>query len=135
MKNILLLLFTLATLSLSAQEKDSVRSGLGDDNNPTLNSNESAFMNAYFAGRGYFDFTGKTICYVTGKTGNKIQTKSEFFTLVRSWTSRSTKVPTFMLELTKSEKEYCGYDAVLGYFVKDSKKVDLHKIIEKIKKK
>jgi len=93
------------------------------------------FLKFYFETTRPYDFNGKTIAFITGKTGNKIKTKKEFFDDVRRWTSRSTKVPTLLIELSKAEKiESGGYDAILGYWVKHTKKIDREKIIKKLKK-
>lgn len=136
MKHYLILLFFISSIAVSAQETDSTsaKPAFGDDTSPFISTDEALFFKYYLETRSNYDLNGKKIVFISGKTGNNIQTKKAFFDEVKIGTSRRTKVSTFIIEFTKSEKiESGGYDALLGYNVTDTKKINKKKIIKNLK--
>ena len=105
----------------------------GVDNNSKLTIFESKYLNEYLKNqRDTFDFTGKQIIFVTGSNAGTIGEKIEYFSDIKEWEIRNSKIVTDLIILTKEEKiETGGYDAILTYWVKllPVKK----KIIDKIK--
>ncbi len=105
----------------------------GIDNNAKLTIYESTYLNEYLKSqRDTFDLMGKKIIFVTGSGGGVIGEKKEYFSDIKEWNDRNSKIATSIVFLTIEEKiESGGYDAILTYWVKlmPNKK----KIIEKIK--
>ena len=57
----------------------------GVDNDPKLTQTESEFLNEYISeyNKPNFDFTNKKVIFVTGNSGNKFGTKSEYFDRIK----------------------------------------------------
>jgi hypothetical protein len=105
----------------------------GVDNNSKLTIFESKYLNEYLKNqRDTFDLTGKQIIFVTGSSARTIGEKKEYFTDIKEWNLRNSKIATDLVVLTREEKiESGGYDAILTYWVKFLP--DKKKIFEKIK--
>ena len=105
----------------------------GKDNNPKLNIDESKYLNEYLKNkRDTFDLVGKQIIFVTGSGGGLIGEKKEYFSDIKEWNNKNSRIATSLLVLKPEEKiESGGYDAILTYWVMimPNKK----KIIKKIK--
>lgn len=116
MKFIGILIFTMVSLNLSGQQSNNC----GKDNDPKINKDEASFLNSYLTDtKNGFDFSGKKIAFVTGSSGSKIGTKSEYFHEVRKWSLDNSKISTSFIILTDDEKlKSGGYDAIITYWVK-----------------
>ena len=95
----------------------------GIDNNPKLTQTESEFLNEYMNDiqRKDFDFTGKKVLFVTGNSGKKIGTKSEYFDYIKEWNKKGNKIATWVVELKPKQIEKinsAGYDVIVTYWVK-----------------
>ena len=84
--------------SLLAQNSDS----LGIDDNPILNEREVELLNSLLAeSRIEFDFTDKKVAFITGSSGRKIVSKSNYFKhSVIPWIEKDSKPQIFMVKLT-----------------------------------
>ncbi len=129
MKIFLVLICIVAYSFLGAQSLDSC----GLDNSSEISKHEAEFLNTYLSEqRGNFDFTGKKIAFVTGSSGSKMGTKSEYFKNIVQYKKENAKVVSSIVVLTEDEKQKSGgYDAVVSYWVKII--LDRKKIIEKLK--
>ncbi|PSR55816.1 hypothetical protein AHMF7605_21100 [Adhaeribacter arboris] len=129
MKIVLTLLLLLSISSLHGQGLDSC----GVDNKPRLNRYESELLNEYLKNhKGNFDFTNKNVVFVTGSSGSIIATKKSYFTNIKDWNKKNSRIATSLIVLSEEEKvESGGYDAMVTYWVKvlGSKR----KVIKKIK--
>ncbi|HUX53289.1 MAG TPA: hypothetical protein VMV56_02615 [Williamwhitmania sp.] len=116
----------------------------GINSNANLTLHESEYLNDYLKdSRETFDFSGKKIIFVTYPSGNRIGTKSEYFSEIRKWNlenkdvvaaENNKKIATTLIVLTEKEKiESGGYDAILTYWVKFLTDNRRKKIIQQIK--
>ena len=88
---------------------------LGLDDNPTL------ILNSYLEeSRGSFNFIDKKVGFITGKTGKKPVSKSEYFNeTIKSWIDDNKKPQIFMVKLSDKEKAQSGgYDILVLSWVK-----------------
>lgn len=102
------------TTDLFGQTPEGVRL----DNNATLNTQESVFLNSLLkTQRKTFDFTNKKIAFVTGNTGNRLLTKSDFFkNYIKPYTDKDSQPQVSFIPLTKEKPG--GYDALVLAWVK-----------------
>ncbi|HEY8954803.1 hypothetical protein [Chitinophaga sp.] len=117
MKTILLMIISFLATEAFGQTPEAP----GLDNNAMLNKQESVYLNDLLKEqRKTFDFTDKKIAFVTGNTGNKLLTKSDFFnTYVKPYTDKGSRPQVSFIHLTKEDKEKTnGYDALVLVWVK-----------------
>ncbi|MEY5049942.1 MAG: hypothetical protein RLZZ175_3301 [Bacteroidota bacterium] len=143
MKFIVTTILIFFSLAVFGQNIDSC----GVDNNAKLTLQESKFLNNYLLDlRLSFDFTGKQIIFVTNPSGERISTKTEYFSEIKNWNTQfrnetilsesNKKIATTLIILSEKEKiESGGYDAILTYWVKVVTESRKKKIIEEVKSK
>jgi hypothetical protein len=106
------------------------------DNNIKLNKYESDFLNDYLkAQRDTFDFSQKSIVFITGSSGSIIGNKKDYFEDINKWDKDyNSKIATSLIIFNDSEKEMSGgYDAILTYWVKLLTDKRKQKVIKQIK--
>lgn len=94
---------------------------LGQDANPKLTAFESDYLNQIFARkRDSFNFTNKTIGFVTGSNGRTHSNKKRYFDLERDRIARgySLNGGTLIIFNESEKKQSGGYDAVILYWSK-----------------
>jgi hypothetical protein len=109
---------------------------LGLDNKPTLTETESTFLTDYMTNeqRKNFNFKNKKVIFVTGKSGEQIGTKSDYFEYIREWNKNGNKIATWIVELKENEKIYSGgYDVIVTYWVKMFTEKRKKKILKLVK--
>src|SRR5688500_16649987 len=111
MKPLLIILFSIlfvsnlpgqfSTANVIGQTADS----LGLDNNSTLNRQESILLNTLLKNsRDTFDFTNKKIVFVTGSSGNRLNSKSNFFkNHVKPWIDKGSTPSISFVQLPSDE--------------------------------
>jgi hypothetical protein len=117
MKTPLILLLVLLTNVLYGQQSIN----LGTDDSTVLNKFEVDFFTSFFKDQSDpFDFKGKKIAFVTGSSGGKLLTKSEYFKIcVKPWTTNNSKPQIFLCKLKIDEKiKSGGYDVIVLSWVK-----------------
>ncbi len=124
----------LATVYLNAQNIDSC----GLDDNPEITRHESEFLNDYLADSkpDNFDFNDKRIVFVTGNSGNRVGSKSEYFDRINAYYDNNGRISTWIVplnEIQKQELQSKGYDAIVTYWVKLISERRKRKIIQKLK--
>jgi hypothetical protein len=132
MRILLLLSFFVLNSNLFGQAFDS----LGIDDKIILNRQESIFLNdALIKERDTFDFTNKRIVFITGSSGSKVISKSEYFrNCVKPWTEKNSLPQIFFVRLTTEEKHKSGgYDAFVLSWVKLFTEKRKAKIIDQLK--
>ncbi|MGQ7869397.1 hypothetical protein [Sunxiuqinia sp. sy24] len=95
-----------------AQSLDS----LGIDNRPILNNYEVKLLNSLLEEqRDTFDFKNKKVAFITGSSGTKIISKSEYFNnSVIPWIEKDSSPQISMYQLTYEEKSKSGgYDILV----------------------
>jgi hypothetical protein len=107
----------------------------GIDNNPKLTQTESEFLNDYMTdyNKQNFDFTAKKVIFVTGNSGNKIGTKSDYFDKIKQRNQSEDKIATWVVKLTAEEQIESGYDVIITYWVKVVTEKRKRKILNEIK--
>lgn len=107
----------------------------GIDNNPKLTQIESEFLNEYMTdyNKQNFDFSNRKVIFVTGNSGNKIATKSDYFDTIKQRNQTDDKIATWIVKLTPEEKIESGYDIILTYWVKVVTEKRKRKILNEIK--
>ena len=94
---------------------------LGNDNNPKLTIYESDYFNQVFSiKRNDFNFTNKTIAFVTGSDGKSQSDKKKYFDLERERISKEYSLNGGKLIIfnAKEKVQSGGYDAVILYWSK-----------------
>ncbi len=94
---------------------------LGQDSNPNLTAFESDYFNQIFSKkRDSFDFTNKTIAFVTGSSGRTHSNKKRYFDLERDRIARDYSLNGgTLIRFNETEKKQSGgYDAVILYWSK-----------------
>jgi hypothetical protein len=102
-----------------------------------LNKQEAEILNSLLeSSRDMFDFNGKKIVFVTGSSGSRILSKTDFFnTCVNPWIAKGDTPQIFMVLLTQQEKEKSGgYDAIVLSWVKIFTDKQKKRIIEQLTK-
>ncbi len=107
----------------------------GIDNNPKLTQAESEFLNEYMTehNKQNFDFTDKKVFFVTGNSGNKFGTKSDYFDKIKQRNQTDDKIATWVVKLTEKEQIESGYDVIVTYWVKVVTEKRKRKILSEIK--
>ncbi len=115
LSSILPLLLCLFSINIIAQNLESC--GLNDD--PILNNSEADFLNTYLKGRrDGQDFHGIKVAFITGGSGNKNISKTEYFRELKTRNEQSAQETDFAFSLTEAEKLWSGgYDAVVAFKV------------------
>lgn len=116
MQKVLLLLITLLSVSINAQEVS-----LGADDNPALSDGEADFLNDYFSSNSNgFDFKGKKVLILGGPGGSHLIGKKIYFNNIATWQkNHGGMIATGIYPLTEEEKvKSGGYDAILTCWVK-----------------
>ena len=111
--------FIILLISLNAFGQDLNQCGM--DNNPKLTRSESEFLNEYMneEQRNEVDFTDKKVIFVTGSSGHKLGTKSDYFKNIKKWDENGNKIATWAIKLNEKEKiNSGGYDVIITYWVK-----------------
>ncbi len=81
-----------------------------------------------------FDFTNKKVIFITGTSGQKLGTKSDYFKNIKAWNEKEEKIATWIVELNNEEKIKSGdYDLIITYWVKYFSKNKKRDIINTIK--
>jgi hypothetical protein len=81
-----------------------------------------------------FNFKNKKVIFVTGKSGEQIGTKSDYFEYIREWNKNGNKIATWIVELKENEKIYSGgYDVIVTYWVKMFTEKRKKKILKLVK--
>ncbi|WP_298529613.1 hypothetical protein [uncultured Christiangramia sp.] len=127
-------LFISFSISLNVIGQDLNKCGL--DNKPTLTKEESEFLNKYMYEKKKidFDFTNKKVIFITGTSGQKLGTKSDYFKNIKAWNEKEEKIATWIVELNNEEKIKSGdYDLIITYWVKYFSKNKKRDIINTIK--
>ena len=117
MRTLLIISTVLCTIGLCAQNPDS----FGIDNNPVLNNHEVKLLNYLLEEtRDDFDFTNKKVAFITGSSGSKIVSKSDYFEYsVKPWIEKGSTPQISMIRLTEDEKAQSdGYDVLVLSWVK-----------------
>lgn len=111
------ILFFVSVYFMNAQ---SVIDSCGLDNHSKISAYEASFLNDYYRERNTFDFSDKTIAFITGGGGSIISSKSEYFNHVKQWKeNHNTTIETKLVVLTDEEKRTSGgYDAIVLFWVK-----------------
>jgi hypothetical protein len=102
-----------------------------------LSTEEAELLNSLLDNtRLRFDFHNKKIVFITGSSGSKILSKTDFFdSCINPWTENEEKPQIFMLELTAEEKiKSGGYDAFVLSWVKVFTENRRKKVIEILSK-
>lgn len=89
---------------------------LGLDNNPILTKSESEYFNKVFKDRkANYDFTNLKVGFFLGNNGAKIQTKKQYFDLVKNRLGNCNSASNdIVIELTNEENaESGGYDLII----------------------
>lgn len=105
------------TIGLFAQTSDS----LGVDDNPIPNKSEVELLNSLLnETRADFNFADKKVAFITGSSGSKIVSKSDYFRCsVIPWIENGSEPQIFMVRLTEEEKlKSGGYDVLVLSWVK-----------------
>ncbi|OSZ82250.1 hypothetical protein CAP35_02985 [Chitinophagaceae bacterium IBVUCB1] len=112
----LTILLLLLTFKCFAQKADSV----GVDNNALLNYKEAILFNNHFQyHREGFDFSHKRILFVTGSSASYLQTKKEYFALLKkNNTPSGSALGRVYIFREKDKKIFPEYDAVIYYYTK-----------------
>ncbi|HRO41426.1 MAG TPA: hypothetical protein PL009_01235 [Flavipsychrobacter sp.] len=108
-------IFLLFGPPLFAQSMDYI----GKDSS-TLNMEEANLLNSILINqRGDFDFNNKKVVFITGSTGNRILTKSDYFqNYLLPWIKKGDTPSVSMVRLTDQEKCRAGYDVLIISWVK-----------------
>ncbi|MCG8578292.1 MAG: hypothetical protein MI866_00145 [Bacteroidales bacterium] len=117
MRTLILLSLLFWTVGVYAQKYDS----LGIDNRTILNNYEVKLLNSLLEEqRDTFDFKNKKVAFITGSSGTKIVSKSEYFNnSVIPWIEKDSRPQIFMYQLTDEEKSKSGgYDVLVLSWVK-----------------
>jgi hypothetical protein len=87
--------------------------------------------------RDTFDFQMKNVAFITGSSGTRIVTKTDYFnTCVNPWLEKGKSPQIFMVKLTVDEKNKSGgYDALVLSWVKVFTAKQKRKVIEQLAKK
>ncbi len=114
--NKLTIILLLLSVSVKAQNLDS----LGIDANATLNKYEAAyFSNRFSMKKSGFDYLNKRALFVTGSSAKYIETKKEYFKLVKNRAETSHVVPTNVYILKEKDRNILpDYDVVIYYYTK-----------------
>ena len=133
MKPVFLLSLLFLVSDLFAQTID----GCGLDNDPIITATEAEFLEDYFKkSNTSFQFDGKKIAFVTGSSGSKIGSKSDYFSNIKKWQENGEMIATSIVVLTPDEKMSSGgYDVIITYWVKVFTPKSKNEIIEKLKSK
>jgi hypothetical protein len=94
---------------------------LGKDKNPKLTNYESRYLNIVFSNsKNDFDFTSKSVAFVTGNSGRIISSKQQYFELEKHRIQQKSSLNGgTLLVLNEDEKVFSGgYDAVIIYWSK-----------------
>ena len=107
----------------------------GIDNNPKLTQTESEFLNVYMTdyNKQNFDFANKKVIFVTGTTGHKFGTKSDYFYKIKQRNPTDDKIASWIVKLSPEEKIESGYDVIITYWVKGVTKRRKRKILNEVK--
>jgi hypothetical protein len=98
------------------QEKPTDLYQLGLDSNPILTNQESDYFNKAFKNhKENYDFTDLKIGFFYGNNGSRIQTKKQYFDLVKNRLGNCSSASNdFVIKLTNEEKtESGGYDLII----------------------
>jgi hypothetical protein len=121
---ILLISFTLLSCkNMPQKHKEEVQIQSIDTTNSSemLSTQEAELLNSLLEkSRNAFDFHGKKIAFITGSSGSRILSKTDFFTTcVNPWLTKGDTPQIFMVALTGEEKNKSGgYDALVLSWVK-----------------
>ena len=102
-----------------------------------LSTQEAELLNSLLENsRGTFDFHGKKIVFITGSSGSKVLSKTDFFdSCINPWTEKGRKPQIFIVELTGEDKNKSGgYDAFVLSWVKVFTDKRKKKVIEQLTK-
>lgn len=105
------------------------------DEHKFLDMQEAEVLNSILVeSRGSFDFRGKKLAFVTGSSGSRIISKSDYFeTCIFPWLDKGESPQIFIVELTKEEKDRSGgYDALVLSWVKVFTRKQKRRIIKKL---
>ena len=103
-------------LSKCEKEKPTYLYELGLDDNPILTKSESEYFNRAFKdGKANYDFTNLKVGFFFGNNGARIQTKKQYFDLVKNRLGNCSSASNdFVIKLTKEEKlESGGFDFII----------------------
>jgi len=131
MKKIVTIILMLISINLIGQNLNEC----GIDNNPKLTQTESEFLNEYMTeyNKQNFDFTNKKVIFVTGNSGNKFGTKSEYFDQIKQLNRSNDKIATWVVKLNEKEQIESDYDVIVTYWVKVITEKRKRKILNEIK--
>ena len=131
MKKIVTIILMLISINLIGQNLNEC----GIDNNPKLTQTESEFLNEYMTeyNKQNFDFTNKKVIFVTGNSGNKFGTKSEYFDQIKQRNQSNDKIATWVVKLNEKEQIESDYDVIVTYWVKVITEKRKRKILNEIK--
>lgn len=104
-------------------------------NEEMLSTEEAKLLNSLLENsRDTFDFEGKKIAFITGSSGSRIISKTDFFnTCINPWLEENEKPQIFMVLLTEEEKSKSGgYDAFVLSWVKVFTNRQKRKIVEQL---
>ena len=108
----------------------------GIDDKKNLTDNESLFLSIYFRNNlQTSELANKKIIFITGPTGNTIETKKMYFSKIKEYYKTGNSINTSITYLSPEEKlKSGGYDAVITSWVKFLSKKRLKKIINDVRK-
>lgn len=114
---------------------DAVKVNSGED---TLSIQEAKLLNSFLkkSSQDTVNFTGKKVVFITGSSGNRILSKSNFFdTCINPWIEDNEVPQLSVVFLTQPEKEKSGgYDMFVLSWVKYFSNRQKNKIIEQLAK-
>jgi hypothetical protein len=130
MKLYITALLLILTIGLSAQTTDS----LGLNDNPWLTKYESEYFNNQFKNqRNDFDFMNKKIAFVTGSSGSRHLTKTDYFEDIKSG-PKDNEIADTPIFLTQEEKvKSGGYDVIMLSWVKLLTEKRRRQIVDELK--
>jgi hypothetical protein len=109
-----------------------------NNSNEMLTPKEAELLNFLLEKSRYsFDFHDKKVAFITGSSGNRILTKSDYFeSCITPWLDKGEAPQIIMIELTEEEKNKSGgYDALVLSWVKYFTNKQKKKIIEQLARK